>query len=191
MSNFTDKDSFLFAANTPFIEEMYARYLKNPNLVDESWRKFFESEGSIFQTQPLSAPSWLPKGNSIIFEEEKGRQHTSRAKKQEATSASYEVEGNLHKGVADLIDAFRKYGHLYVKLDPLGLHIPKYNAALDYKTYGITEADLTKKISAFGKSQISVNELTNLLKSTYSGRVGVEFMHLENPEERSWIQSKF
>ena len=58
-----DKTSFLEGSNSSFIEELYLRYIKNPEDVPQSWRKFFDGlneDQKIIQTE-IQGPSWAPK----------------------------------------------------------------------------------------------------------------------------------
>tara|TARA_Y100000294_G_scaffold46062_1_gene42715 strand:- start:327 stop:605 length:279 start_codon:yes stop_codon:yes gene_type:complete len=63
-----DKTSFLEGSNSSFIEELYLKYIKNPEDIPQSWRKFFDGlneDQKIIQTE-IQGPSWAPK--KIIFQ---------------------------------------------------------------------------------------------------------------------------
>ena len=92
-----------------------------------------------------------------------------------------------------LIRSYRVRGHLEAKLDPLGLTKPASHAELDPKTYGFTEADMDKPIfidNVLGRETATLREIMQILRQTYCGPIGVEFMHIQDPEQKSWIQRR-
>ena len=92
-----------------------------------------------------------------------------------------------------LIRSYRVRGHLEARLDPLGLQIPAPHAELDPRTYGFTNADLDRPIfidNVLGRETATLREITRILRDTYCGSIGVEFMHIQDPEQKSWIQRK-
>jgi multifunctional 2-oxoglutarate metabolism enzyme len=95
-----------------------------------------------------------------------------------------------------LINAFRVRGHLMADLDPLGDE-PAYNPELDPLTYGLTIWDLdrhfyTDSLShAFhGRTQATLREMVDLLRETYCGKIGAEYMYIQRPEEKIWLQER-
>jgi 2-oxoglutarate dehydrogenase E1 component len=95
--NFKD-DTFLFASNAVFIEELYEKYSKNPTLVSEEWRKYFNDNDSRHPS-----PSWQKRVFSIISEEK---------------NTSTIPQNNT-------LDIIKTYGHLAANLDPIGLEKPR------------------------------------------------------------------
>src|SRR5262249_14169002 len=80
------------------------------------------------------------------------------------------------------------------ELDPLGLEKRGPYPELDYRSYGFSEADLDREIfldSLFGRERARLREIIAILRETYCGRIGVEYMHIQAPAERAWIQEKF
>jgi 2-oxoglutarate decarboxylase len=95
-----------------------------------------------------------------------------------------------------LINAFRVRGHLMADLDPLGDE-PAYNPELDPLTYGLTIWDLDRHFytdslaHAFrGRNQATLREMVDLLRETYCGRIGAEYMYIQRPEEKIWLQER-
>jgi 2-oxoglutarate dehydrogenase E1 component len=94
-----------------------------------------------------------------------------------------------------MIRAFRMRGHLHANLDPLGLAQQPdddYNE-LSPEAYGFTEADYDRPIfidHVLGLEYATIREMLDILKRTYCSTLGVEFMHISNPEEKSWIQER-
>src|SRR5271170_4724345 len=184
-----DGATFLTGANAGFIAELYARFLDDPVSVDESWRRFFTEigeDGSAELTE-LRAPSWArvparPTGNG----------GTVSATVLDATVLRRATSDSIR--VLQLIRAYRVRGHLEADLDPLGLDKRGPYPELDYRSYGFVEADLDREIyinNLFGRERASLREITAILRQTYCGKIGVEYMHIQVPAERAWIQQKF
>ena len=92
-----------------------------------------------------------------------------------------------------LIRAFRVNGHLIANLDPLGIAIKDYHPELDYKNYGFTDNDLNREIfidGSLGLERASLNKIIRILKETYSASIGVEFLHMQQPEQKQWVQER-
>jgi 2-oxoglutarate dehydrogenase E1 component len=183
----TDEASFLTGANAEFIADLHARFLKNPSSVDESWRRFFSEIGddALATLGELRAPSW--------------QKTTPRASGNGATTQALD-EVALRRATSDsiralqLIRAYRVRGHLEADLDPLGLDKRGPYPELDYRSYGFSEGDLGRDIflnGIFGRERASLREIIAILRATYCGTIGVEYMHIQVPAERAWIQQKF
>jgi 2-oxoglutarate decarboxylase len=98
--------------------------------------------------------------------------------------------------VIRLINAFRVRGHLMADLDPLGDE-PAYNPELDPLTYGLTIWDLDRHFytdslaHAFGgRNQATLREMVDLLRETYCGKIGAEYMYIQRPQEKIWLQER-
>ncbi|TPW27968.1 2-oxoglutarate dehydrogenase E1 component [Pararhizobium mangrovi] len=93
-----------------------------------------------------------------------------------------------------MIRAYRMRGHLHADLDPLGIAGPRedYNE-LDPKTYGFTDDDFDRPIfldNVLGLEWATLREMLSILERTYCSTIGVEFMHISDPEEKAWIQQR-
>ena len=98
--------------------------------------------------------------------------------------------------VIHLVHAFRVRGHLMADLDPLGEE-PAYNPELDALTYGLTIWDLDRHfytdslVHAFGgRKQATLREMVDVLRATYCGKIGCEYMYIQRPEEKIWLQER-
>ena len=201
MSNRLEEDrrSFLFGSNADFIAELYSRYLENPSSVDPSWAQFFnglhDDAGSI--RGELRGASWAPRALGIDAEPAPADERPTDGNGHAATRAASAEE--IRRGQLDalraimLIRAYRVRGHLIAKLDPLGLEKREYHPELDYKTYGFTDDDLDRPIFinyVLGLESATLREILQRVRSTYSGTVGVEYMHIQDPEQKLWIQER-
>jgi len=91
-------------------------------------------------------------------------------------------------GAAALVDAIRQYGHFAVPLDPLGTQ-PSGAAELTPEFHGITEQELTDvPASALGYQSGTAADVVRHLREVYCSRIGLEFAHLGNEEERLWFR---
>jgi 2-oxoglutarate dehydrogenase E1 component len=92
-----------------------------------------------------------------------------------------------------LIRAYRVRGHLEAKLDPLGLTEVKPHPELDPASYGFSEADMDREIfidMVLGLETATLRQIVKVLRETYCGSIGVEFMHIQSPEQKTWIQRR-
>jgi 2-oxoglutarate dehydrogenase E1 component len=94
----------------------------------------------------------------------------------------------------NLIRVYRVRGHLEADLDPLRLEKRGPYPELDYRGCGFTEADLDREIfinNLLGRERAKLREIIAILRATYCGTIGVEYMHIQVPAERAWIQERF
>src|SRR5579862_1099547 len=181
-----DPNNFLSGGNAGFIAELYGRFLDDPAAVDESWRRFFGEIGddAAALKAERAGPSWAPRP----------RPNGSAAPRAALDGETIDQAAADSIRALNLIRAYRVRGHLEADLDPLRLKQRGHHPELDYRTYGFTEADLDREIfinNLFGRERASLREIVAILRETYCGRVGVEYMHIQVLAERQWIQQKF
>ncbi|MDU6442156.1 MAG: 2-oxoglutarate dehydrogenase E1 component, partial [Pantoea sp.] len=96
--------------------------------------------------------------------------------------------------VLQLINAFRFRGHQHANLDPLGLWKQDRVADLDPAFHDLTDADFQESFNvgsfAIGKETMKLADLFDALQQTYCGSIGAEYMHINNTEEKRWIQQR-
>ncbi|MEW2381730.1 multifunctional oxoglutarate decarboxylase/oxoglutarate dehydrogenase thiamine pyrophosphate-binding subunit/dihydrolipoyllysine-residue succinyltransferase subunit [Micromonospora sp. NPDC047707] len=103
-------------------------------------------------------------------------------------------EGQINKTarVHELIHAYRVRGHLMADTDPLEFKIRKH-PDLDVLQHGLTLWDLDRvfPVNGFaGRQRMKLREVLGVLRDSYCRRVGIEYMHIQDPEERRWIQER-
>ncbi|HET6533537.1 MAG TPA: multifunctional oxoglutarate decarboxylase/oxoglutarate dehydrogenase thiamine pyrophosphate-binding subunit/dihydrolipoyllysine-residue succinyltransferase subunit [Actinoplanes sp.] len=103
-------------------------------------------------------------------------------------------EGQIDKAarVVELIHAYRVRGHLMADTDPLEFKIRRH-PDLDVLQHGLTLWDLDRSfpVGGFaGKQKMKLRDVLGVLRDTYCRRVGIEYMHIQEPEERRWIQDR-
>ena len=192
-----ESSSFLAGANAPFVEELYARYLKDPTAVDPTWREFFASlrDEAPSVAKSLEAPSWAPRETKIIGAANGHRNGANGAAMAEAGADIATIRQSVTDSLRALmlIRSYRVRGHLACQLDPLGLTKTALHPELDPKTYGFTEADLDRRIfidGVLGLDNPTLGEILERLQATYCGTIGVEYMHIMEPDQKSWIQER-
>jgi len=102
--------------------------------------------------------------------------------------------------VNQLINMHRVRGHLIADLDPLQVKEPKMHAELDPATYGLTIWDLDRDFltgtdtgiyaQVGGKPRMPLGDLLGVLRDAYCRTVGVEYMHIQDPVEKRWMQEQ-
>ncbi|HEX2115096.1 MAG TPA: 2-oxoglutarate dehydrogenase E1 component [Alphaproteobacteria bacterium] len=188
----TDLASILSGANAAFISDLYARYLRDPRTVDPSWVEFFAGlpEEAAAATAAVKGPSWAPKNGYANGE---AAVKTNGAA---ATAAVADVTAAARDSIRAimLIRAYRIRGHLQAKLDPLGLEKKEPHPELEPESYGFTEADYDRPIfidNVLGLGDTAtLRDIMSVLRDTYCGTIGVEFMHMSDPDQKRWIQER-
>jgi len=108
------------------------------------------------------------------------------------TDREFSHEGQIDKAarVIELINAYRTSGHLMADTDPLEFKI-RSHPDLDITKHGLTLWDLDREfpVGGFaGQKLMKLRDILGVLRDAYCRRVGVEYMHIIDPEERAWIQ---
>ncbi len=103
-------------------------------------------------------------------------------------------EGQVDKTarVLELIHAYRVRGHLMADTDPLEFHIRKH-PDLDVLQHDLTLWDLDRRFAVggfAGRQKMKLRQVLGVLRDSYCRRIGVEYMHIQDPEERRWIQER-
>ncbi|HSV67156.1 MAG TPA: multifunctional oxoglutarate decarboxylase/oxoglutarate dehydrogenase thiamine pyrophosphate-binding subunit/dihydrolipoyllysine-residue succinyltransferase subunit [Mycobacteriales bacterium] len=103
-------------------------------------------------------------------------------------------EGQIDKAarVIELINAYRTNGHLMADTDPLEFELRRHDD-LDITKHGLTLWDLDREFPVGGFAgfrTLKLREILGVLRDAYCRRVGMEYMHITDPEERTWLQAR-
>ncbi len=93
--------------------------------------------------------------------------------------------------VQTLINMYRVRGHLIAHLDPLDAEPPRIHPELDPLTYGLTIWDLPRRFVAdglAGREWATLDEILHILRDAYCRTLGIEYMHIQDPAQKRWIQ---
>ena len=178
-------------ANAAFLGDLYAKWAIDPNSVDSSFADLFGAMNDEARAvlEDATGASWAPRDTIAPPPEPQKRPSTTAALSAEQVRAA--TIASLRALM--LIRSYRVRGHLEARLDPLGLQIPAPHAELDYRSYGFTDADLDRSIfidHVLGRETATLREIMQILRDTYCGSIAVEFMHIQDPEQKSWIQRR-
>src|ERR1700678_1553207 len=206
--------SLLDGANGGSKEALHRRCEQDPLSVEPGWRDFFAALGddpaSVVKTARGASwrqPNWpaTPKGDLINALDgdwpatEKEVADKLRAKAAEAEPQAAPTEDEIRRATRDsvralmMIRAYRMRGHLYANLDPLGLEPQRDHEELHPSTYGFQESDYDRKIfidHVLGLEYATLREMLAILRRTYCGTIGFEFIHISDPAEKAWIQER-
>ena len=200
MATHPDLDSMFNAANAVYLAELLDQYRADPASVDASWHgvlREMSAEGAGADT-----PNWGREKTKVIGVAEpaapaakgKGASAPVAAPAPGSLTAEQARAATLDSIRAIMmVRAYRVRGHLAAALDPLGLTNREQHSELDPKSYGFTEADMDRKIfidNVLGLHSATLREIIAALKATYCDSIGVEFMHITDPEQKSWIQQR-
>jgi 2-oxoglutarate dehydrogenase E1 component len=203
---------FLYGGNAAYIEDLYARYEADPKSVDEQWQSFFgalkDDKEAVLQNAKGASwkkPNWpVPAsgelvsaldGNWAVVEKVISDKLGAKAKAAGTALSAADVQQATRDSVRAimLIRAYRMRGHLHAKLDPLGIESRTDHEELSPAAFGFTDADLDRKIfidNVLGMEFATIREMVAVLQRTYCGTVGIEFMHISDPEQKAWLQER-
>ena len=189
------KTSFLAGSNTEFINQFYADFLSDPESLPKSWRLFFEglSDEQRLVYEDLKGPSWSPEKKSKRITLQENDKFSEKNLKSDIDLSSVKQATQDSVRAIMLIRAYRIRGHLIASLDPLSLMKKEEHPELKPETYGFTLKDYERKIFLDGVLGIqygNLNEILKILKKTYCSNIGYEFMHMGDPEEKTWIRNR-
>ncbi len=191
-----DASSPFFGGNSTFVEELYERYLTNPASVDASWREAFRGISGGSASAEQRNASWALIASQVIGAKEEVSDAKAPGKDKKGAGASAaEIEAYAHDSIRAImmVRAYRVRGHLNANLDPLGIEVGDHHAELDPASYGFTPADMEKEIfldGSLGIKKAKLKDILAILRQTYCSNIGVEFMHIQYPEQKDWIQRR-
>ena len=187
--------SFLSGANATFINDLHKEWKANPNSVPKEWDLWFKNNGDDVILD--DGPSWAKKNSQVI-----GAIDTVASVRAVARGIAGKGDlsaTDLRAATTDsiraimLIRAFRINGHLLAKLDPLNLQERDVHPELNPKTYGFKDDDWDRPIfidNVLGMESATLRQIMEIVKETYCGSIGIEFMHVQDPAQKAWIQER-
>jgi 2-oxoglutarate dehydrogenase E1 component len=201
--------SFLYGGNAPFVEDLYARWASDPHSVEASWQAFFASlhEQTDAVKKAAEKPAWAPNGGAVpparpewlsaldglwpAVEAKLGAKIVEREPVASPVAVRAATLDSLRAIM--MIRAYRMRGHLAANLDPLGISEKEDASELDPASYGFADSDFDRPIFldfVLGLETSTIREILSILRRTYCGDVGVQYMHITNPDEKAWLQQR-
>ncbi len=199
-----EKTSFLNKSNSAFIEEMYLKFVNKDADLPESWANYFEGIGEELNiiAKEINGPSWGPTKKKINIDElqkkieEQDKNDFDNVKLDTSEKFNFQLLADSNKdsiSAVALIRAYRLRGHLLADLDPLEMRESEYLDELHPDFYGFKKENYDKKIFLNGvinRKYANIREILKFMKKTYCGKIGYEFMHISNPDERKWFRDR-
>jgi 2-oxoglutarate dehydrogenase E1 component len=168
-------------ANAAWIEDLYEQYLAAPDSVGPKWKVYFDG----FQGREAGDVPHSAVRDAVAA--------AGRAARDHGTAAAPAAGDDRERGVGKLITAYRSRGHLAAKLDPLGMMEAPEAPDLALGFHRLSEGDLETEFSTggvAGNERMKLRDLVALLKATYAGPIGAEFMHISDAEQRRWMYER-
>jgi 2-oxoglutarate dehydrogenase E1 component len=168
-------------ANAGYIEDLYEQYLVDPDSVPAKWKAYFDGfKGREAGDVPHSA---------VIH----GIALAGRRAARGVAPAGSDAGDDRDRAVGKLLTAYRSRGHLAADLDPLAMAAKPEAPDLTLGFHHLSESDLDREFSTggvAGRERMKLRDLLALLKSTYTGSIGAEFMHITDAEQRRWMYQR-
>ncbi|MBV1865906.1 MAG: 2-oxoglutarate dehydrogenase E1 component [Rhodobacteraceae bacterium] len=206
-------ESFLQGHNAEYIEQLYARYTRDPGAVDAAWVAYFKGLGDASSDVQAEAagPSWArtdwpPVPNDDLTAALDGQwgedpaKHAEKKVKEKAEEKSVEIsETQVRQAVLDsvralmLIRAHRIIGHLKADLDPLNMRNPGPMPELEPSTYGFSDSDMDRPIyldNVLGLETATMRQILEIVRRTYCGTFAIQYMHISDAEQAGWLKER-
>jgi len=182
-SSFPESD--LYGANSAYLETLYEQFRKNPASVPSEWATRF-AEWSADDEVRING-----KSHRAMLERMAPHAHPQLLSAATGGSEFFDVE--FPSRALYLIHAYRVHGHLHARVDPLGLNPPHRTPELELSYYGLSESDLQTEFPTgdlAGPKRRKLAEIISLLRRTYCGSIGPEFMHITDSARKHWLQER-
>lgn len=164
--------------NLLFVEEVYQQWARDPNSVTQDWKDYFAAQEMASNGVYRSTPNFRP---ASLFAAGGGR----------TDAGGREADIYKQERVDQLIRAYRVRGHRIAKLDPLGQRTESFSE-LELGHYGLSDSDrdLVFAASSLGYDKLTLREIEDQMRTTYCSSIGVQYMHIDDPEPKHWLQEK-
>ncbi len=172
------ENSGLYGANAAYLEDLYESYLKDKSSVSEKWQEYFREYAKYSGGDIAHGPI---------------RQSFEGLRRQPTQLEVDYSASEKQTAVLRLIAAYRRRGHQAADLCPLNLREREVISSLTLAHHGLTNADLDREFNIGALSsrpRKKLRDIVKIMENAYTRHIGVEYMHITNPDERHWIQNK-
>ncbi|NEV62309.1 2-oxoglutarate dehydrogenase E1 component [Thiorhodococcus minor] len=180
----------LYGGNADFIEDLYERYLIDPDSIDVAWRARFDNMRQDAANEPSvsESPHGPVRQNFLrLAQESRQRAHSRHIGQLEPVAAEKQA------AVLSLINGYRYRGHQVADIDTIQLREPPKIADIDLAYHNLGPEDMDQVFhtgSLYAPDRMPLREIIAVVEETYCGRVGSEYMHITNTQEKRWIQKR-
>lgn len=182
------RSGHISAGNASYVEELYEQYLEDPSEVPDQWRSYFETLPMVEGKSAPDISHSTVRDHFLLLSK-----NQARVVPVSASSINSEHERKQF-AVSELINGYRRRGHLKANLDPLGLQEPLEVPRLELEYHKLSAADLDTSFQTgdlfFGQSEAPLKDIVDVLESTYCGSIGAEYMHISDEAEQMWVQQR-
>ena len=199
--------TFLDGANASYLAQLQDSYEKDPNSVDPEVRAFFAGLGDdaadvahAANPAPWGREDLKARGDADALADlgdftAAQEVLTDKISERQPAASQEDIRAQVLDSIRAImmIRAYRVRGHFKAKLDPLGLEAEGEHEELKPSSYGFGPEDMDRPIFldfVLGLEVATIREMVALLERTYCGTMGVEFMHISDPEQKRWIQER-
>src|SRR5437763_10577581 len=186
MKQFID-NSYLFGGNAPFIEDLYEKYLANPQSVPDEWRDYFDRMQAL-PGATVKDVARAPVEQSFVERAKAGVLGGTKTLRAEPVTPE-----RLQVAALLLVTAHRISGARWATVDPLKRMARPAQPELEPGFYDLAEADLDQTVNAgsfVGLDRTSLRNLLQALRDTYCRNIGFEYMFISDRAQRQWIQER-
>jgi 2-oxoglutarate dehydrogenase E1 component len=169
--------------NLPYLEALWQRYLRDPSSLSDEWRHYFAqaTENGQQNIEPLRTAN-VSSTRTITSALRNG--------KETATKTTFSLTAPTQ--FEEMIQAYRRFGHLKARIDPLNLR----NLAvvdLEPEAFGFTESHMDKLFASESlrlTAPLTLRECVQWLENVYCGPIGFEFMHIADLTQKRWLEER-
>ena len=169
--------------NLPYLEALWQRYLRDPSSLSDEWRHYFAqaTENGKQNIEPLRTAN-VSSTRTITSALRNG--------KETATKTTFALTAPTQ--FEEMIQAYRRFGHLKARIDPLNLR----NLAvvdLEPEAFGFTESHMDKLFASESlrlSAPLTLRECVQWLENVYCGPIGFEFMHIADLTQKRWLEER-
>jgi len=176
-----DKFSFLNAAHSQLIEDLYQQYLKFPDSLEPSWKAFFQ--GFDFALENYGEDGLENSASSATAAVQFATQSLAKGEFPEDIQKEFKV--------LNLIEGYRQRGHLFTNTNPVRER-RHYEPSLDLENFGLSSADLNTTFNSATETGMNASatlkDLISHLEKIYCESIGTEYMHINNVAEKQFIR---
>ena len=180
--------SHISGGNSAYIESIFEEFLRDPSACPEPWKSYFENLPQLQVDGPNDLSHATVRDHFLLL-----AKNQSRVVPASASSVSAQHERKQF-AVGELINAYRRRGHLKANLDPLGMAEKQAVPSLELAFHGLSQADIDTRFQVgslrMQEAEASLAAIINVLEGTYCGAIGAEFMHITDQIEQSWVQER-
>ncbi len=179
---------FLYSGNSWYIEQLYEDYLQDPDSVASNWRTYFDQ-----LTQDGSGREQSHTHIRQRLKEAARSGHGPRPVVVQPVDGSSRNHDKKQVAVLQMINAHRFLGHRNASLDPLNQYERPEISELSPEHHGFSEEDMETVFntgSLVGPETATLRNILARVKNTYCGTIGAEYMHINETEQKRWIQDR-